>query len=276
MKISAALTAVLALLLTAFIAFPVNAENGAGVEISAGDDIRAGKPFDIYVDLRDNEGLGAYKLSLSYDPDKLQFRYCSFSDKTKNKYMRLKENKGAADILCLFGDRDIKKETLKFRFSPLDDKGGAYGFSLYSVCSRPGLPEESRKLDMKLTVSENGSEHTVTRSEVSTAEKSDTSKVSGSSREVSEKTSKAERKSSSKKSGKTSSDTETAEVSPDADSSEESESALTEYSVKKKDTGSDTHYLETAVVFAGLAGLAAFAGVKTVKKLRKKRNINKE
>ena len=181
MKISAALTAVLALLLTAFIAFPVNAENGAGVEISAGDDIRAGKPFDIYVDLRDNEGLGAYKLSLSYDPDKLQFRY-------------------------------------------------AYGFSLYSVCSRPGLPEESRKLDMKLTVSENGSEHTVTRSEVSTAEKSDTSKVSGSSREVSEKTSKAERKISSKKSGKTSSDTETAEVSPDADSSEESESALTEYS----------------------------------------------
>ena len=124
---------------------------------------------------------------------------------------------------------------------------------------------------MKLTVSERGSTHSVTRSEISTAEKTDESKTSRSSGEASGKNSRTEKKRSKSASPEDSSQPETAEVSGDDAVKEESKEVLTEYSVKKKDTGSDSYPLETTVVFAALAGIIVFAGVKIALEIKKKK-----
>ncbi len=99
------------------------------------DDVKQNKAFNMYLSLNSDVDIGACRINISYDKDKLELKNISLEEKSEDDVLYYNDNAGKADIIYM---PEVMQDIV-IRFKP---KGSfeKYDFEtfLYEVCDKEG------------------------------------------------------------------------------------------------------------------------------------------
>ncbi len=251
----------------------VFAKSNIDMSLSAEENIKPGKAFNVFLNISDNKNLGAVYVSLIYDCKKLKLKSCIIENKTSEDYLKYNDTEGEIKLIYMIKSRPSNESIIKFRFEPYQSEETTYHFSSEFYEAVNFKQEKAICLsvpDLAISVSQNGSEITQKTTNNINSKNSTTQKSSKSERSK-------ENKQPSGQSGrlKNTSDNDKSDELPEEETSLTSEqnsndTVIHEFDVTSHEEKPDDSVILTLIGFAIIVIISVIAARVTVHKLRKK------
>ena len=107
----------------------VYAESNIKMSLSADENIKPGKTFNVILNISDSGNLGAVHASFIYDSTKLKLKSCVIEGKTSEEYLKYNDAEGEINLIYMIKNRPSKEAIIKFRFEPYKSEETTYKFS---------------------------------------------------------------------------------------------------------------------------------------------------
>lgn len=148
---------------TAVFSVDIYASENVRFSFKADENIKAGKTFSIYLSAVSDDNIGVFRISISFDSEKLEFKSAEINDSNKNEYMKYSTVEDEITVIYMnntSADSKNLNDIIKLKFSPKSSDTSVYKFKsfLYEIGNKDAEPLECDEMPMiSVEVSESGS-----------------------------------------------------------------------------------------------------------------------